>query len=112
MVPDPRWYFPYSNESQFGLLWHHRRNKDSRGEEPPAAVKQQMQLYDQLKVSGDFKKQEQLMMQILDISPRTSSLPSASHCEPNGYGIVKNNFKNVPKVMPGSGSTRTRPDEP
>jgi peptide/nickel transport system substrate-binding protein len=101
VVLEPRWYFPYSQESQFGELWQYWYNKDSRGEEPPAAVKKQMELYDQLKASGDPKKQDELMKEILKIAQEQFyaigiALPV------NGYGIVKNNFKNVPKVMPGS----------
>ena len=69
VVLEPRWYFPYSAESQFGELWQYWYNKDSRGEEPPAAVKKQMELYDQLKASGDPKKQDELMKEILQDRP-------------------------------------------
>jgi len=101
VVLEPRWYFPYSAESQFGELWQYWYNKDPRGEEPPAAPKKQMELYDQLKASGDTKKQDDLMKQILQIAQEQFyaigiALPT------NGYGIVKNNFKNVPKIMPGA----------
>jgi peptide/nickel transport system substrate-binding protein len=101
VVLEPRWYFPYSAESQFGELWQYWYNKDPRGEEPPAAQKKQMELYDQLKATGDTKKQDELMKQILQIAQEQFNaigivLPT------NGYGIVKNNFKNVPKTMPGA----------
>ena len=69
VVLEPRWYFPYSTESQFGILWQYWWRKDSRGEEPPAAPKKQMELYDQLQASGDAKKQDELMKQILQIAP-------------------------------------------
>ena len=54
-----------------------------------------------VKATGDAKKQEELMKQILQIAQEEFyaigiALPA------NGYGIVKNNFKNVPKIMPGS----------
>ncbi len=98
---EPRWYFPFSAESQFGELWQYWYNKDPRGEEPPAAPKKQMELYDQLKATGDTKKQDDLMKQILQIAQEQFyaigiALPT------NGYGIVKNNFKNVMKTMPGA----------
>ena len=94
VVLEPRWYFPYSTESQFGMLWQYWYNKDPRGEEPPAAPKKQMELYDQLKATGDAAKQDDLMKQILVIAQEQFyaigiALPT------NGYGIVKNNFKNV-----------------
>jgi peptide/nickel transport system substrate-binding protein len=101
VILEPRWYFPYSDESQYGIAWQYWYNKDPRGEEPPAAPKKQMELYDQLKATGDTKKQDDLMKQILQISQEQFyaigiSLPT------NGYGILKNNFKNVPKIMPGA----------
>ena len=60
-----------------------------------------MELYDQLKASGDPKKQDELMKEILKIAQEQFyaigiALPT------NGYGIVKNNFKNVPKTMPNA----------
>jgi len=103
VVLEPRWYFPYSGESQFAVFWNYWYNKDPRGkdEEPLAAPKKQMELYDQLKATGDAKKQEDLMKQILQIAQEQFyaigiALPT------NGYGIVKNNFKNVMKIMPGA----------
>jgi peptide/nickel transport system substrate-binding protein len=101
VVLEPRWYFPYSTESQFGILWQYWWRKDARGEEPPAAPKKQQELYDELQASGDTKKQDELMKQILQIAQEQFwaigiVLPT------NGYGIVKNNFKNVQKVMPGA----------
>ena len=101
VVLEPRWYFPFNAESQFGELWQYWYNKDPRGEEPPAAPKKQMELYDQLKATGDTKKQDDLMKQILQIAQEQFyaigiSLPT------NGYGIVRNNFKNVMKSMPSA----------
>ncbi len=98
---ETRWYFPSSSESQYAEAWYWHYIKDPRAEEPPAAAKKQMELYDQLKASGDAKKQDELMKQILQIAQEQFyamgiALPT------NGYGIVKNNFKNVPKTMPGA----------
>ena len=59
--------------------------------------------------TGDTKKQDELMKQVLQDRPRSSSRPSASALPTNGYGLVKNNFKNVPKIMPlAPGSIRTQ----
>ena len=46
VILEPRWYFPFSNESIYGEAWQYWFNnpKDERAEEPPAAVKQQMDL--------------------------------------------------------------------
>jgi len=103
VVLEPRWYFPYSNESQFAVKWAQYYNKDPRAGDavPLDPAKQQMDLYDQLKATGDSAKQDDLMNQILKIAQENFwamgiSLPT------NGYGIVKNTFHNVMKTMPGS----------
>jgi peptide/nickel transport system substrate-binding protein len=103
VILEPRWYFPNGTESQYAVLWSYWYNKDPRGkdEEPIAPAKKQMELYDQLKASGDTKKQDELMKEILKIAQEQFwamgiVLPT------NGYGIVRNNFKNVQKVMPGA----------
>ena len=100
---DPRWYFPYSGESNFAQAWQVWYNKTSnprtQPEEPPEAAKQQMDLYDQVKATADPAKQNELFAQILDIAQQQFwamgiVLPI------NGYAIVKNNFMNVPDVFP------------
>jgi len=100
VILEPRWYFPFSNESIYGEAWQHWYNnpKDERAEEPPAEVKKQMELYQQLKASAKPEEQTKLMKQILEIARDNFyvmgiSLPS------NGYGIVKNDFHNVPATM-------------
>lgn len=101
VILEPRWYFPFSAESQFGILWQYWWRKDARGEEPPAAPKKQMELYDQIQATGDEAKQMELMKQILQIAQEQFYAIGIS--KPGmGYGIVKNNFKNVMKVMPGA----------
>jgi len=101
VILEPRWYFPYSAESQYGILWQYWWRKDPRGEEPLAAPKKQMELYDQIQATGDTKKQEELMKQILQIA-QEQFYAIGIVLPVNGYGIVKNNFKNVPKQMPGA----------
>jgi len=100
---DPRWYFPFSNESNFAQAWRVWYDKSSnpttQPEEPPEAAKQQMDLYDQVKATADAEKQNELFAQILDIAQQQFwamgiVLPI------NGYAIVKNNFMNVPDVFP------------
>ncbi len=97
VILEPRWYFPFSNESLFGEAWQYYYNdpSDARAEVPPDAVKQQMDLYNQLKATPDQGGQNALMEQILQIAADQFyvigiALPA------NGYGIVKNNVHNVP----------------
>lgn len=100
---EPRWYFPFSNESNFAQAWQYWYNNpgDGRAEEPVEAAKKQMELYDQLKATGDTAEQEALMAEILQIAADEFwvmgiSLPA------NGYGIVKNDMHNVPASFPAA----------
>jgi peptide/nickel transport system substrate-binding protein len=100
---EPRWYFPYSAESNFAQAWFVWYAKPSNpltaAEEPPEAAKQQMDLYEQLKQTADPDEQNALFAQLLDIAQQQFwamgiVLPI------NGYAIVKNNFHNVPATFP------------
>ncbi len=100
---EPRWYFPFSGESNFAEAWQYWYNDptDGRAEEPVEAALRQMELYDQLKSTGDPAQQEALMAEILQIAADEFwvmgiSLPS------NGYGIVTNNMHNVPATFPNA----------
>jgi peptide/nickel transport system substrate-binding protein len=100
VILEPRWYFPFSNESIYGEAWQYWFNNpnDERAEEPPEAVKQQMDLYTQLRGTADAEGQNALMTQILDIAADQFyvigiALPA------NGYGIVKDNLHNVPPAI-------------
>ncbi|HSH80336.1 MAG TPA: ABC transporter substrate-binding protein, partial [Herpetosiphonaceae bacterium] len=100
VVLEPRWYFPYSGESNFAMAWQYWFNnpQDERGQEPPAEVKKQMDLYNQLKAEPDPAKQSELMKQILQITKEQFYVIGVT-LPPNGYGIVKNDFHNVPATM-------------
>jgi peptide/nickel transport system substrate-binding protein len=114
VILEPRWYFPFSNESNYAEAWQYWFNDstDTRAEEPPDIVKQQMDLYNQLRSTADQDGQNALMNQILDIAADQFyaigiALPA------NGYGIVKNNMHNVPNTIlqaylyPSPGPTNT-----
>ncbi|MBX3082339.1 MAG: ABC transporter substrate-binding protein [Anaerolineae bacterium] len=97
---EPRWYFPYSNESIYGEAWQYYFNnpKDERAEEPPADIKKQMELYRTLLSTADPAGQKDLMNQILAITKEQFYTIGVS-LTPNGYGIVKNNMGNVPDTI-------------
>jgi peptide/nickel transport system substrate-binding protein len=114
VILEPRWYFPFSNESNYAEAWQYWFNDpaDTRGEEPPDAVKEQMALYTQLRATADPEGQNELMTQILDMAAEQFyaigiALPA------NGYGVVKNNMHNVPGTIlnaylyPSPGPTNT-----
>lgn len=101
--------FPISGESNYAIPWANwYRYGGLEGEipkdvkapivEPLAPARKQMELYNQIKGTSDPGKQADLMKRILDIAADQFwcmgiSLPV------EGYGIVKNDFHNVPKKM-------------
>lgn len=101
VILEPRWYFPFSGESNFAPLWQYWYNGDPRGEEPPAGPKRQMELYNELKATADPDAQAALMNEILAIAAE-EFYTIGINLTPAGYGIQKNNFFNVPASMPGA----------
>jgi peptide/nickel transport system substrate-binding protein len=107
VILEPRWYFPFSGESLFAQAWVTWYNNPSgqgaltAPEEPPAAVQQQMDLYDQIKATGDAEEQAELMNQLLEIAADQFYAIGIGLPSP-GYGIVQNNFHNVPSPHPGA----------
>lgn len=100
VILEPRWYFPNGGESNYGEAWQYWYNNpnDERAEEPPAIVKEQMDLYTQLRATADPEGQNALMSQILEITADQFysigiSLPA------NGYGLVSNKMGNVPETI-------------
>jgi peptide/nickel transport system substrate-binding protein len=102
-ILEPRWYFPYGGESNFGIGWQYWYNNpnDERAIEPPAPIKKQMELYDQLKAEPDLAKQSLLFKELLEIA-RDEFLAIGVSSQPDLYGIAKNNFRNVPDSMVGA----------
>jgi peptide/nickel transport system substrate-binding protein len=93
---EPTFYFPFWNESLFAVPWGDwYATAGKSGEEPPAPVKKQMDLYRELKASADPEKQKDLFKQILDIA--ADQFYSFGISSPgNLYAVVKNNMHNVP----------------
>ena len=104
---EPRWYLPLNNESFFAVPWAYwRTNPEGAGEgtfaqveEPPAPVKEQLELYETLTRTPGAEEQAEYMNQILEIAADQFYVMGVSLPAP-GYGIVKNNFHNVPESMP------------
>ncbi|GAA3743961.1 ABC transporter substrate-binding protein [Salinactinospora qingdaonensis] len=99
---DPRWYVPLHNgESNFAIPWAEWYVSDGESElsqRPPEAPRRQMELYDELLASPDPQRQNELMSQILDIAQEQFYVMGIS-LSPPSYGIVANNFHNVPESM-------------
>jgi peptide/nickel transport system substrate-binding protein len=60
-----------------------------------------MELYDQLKTTADQDRQLELMREILEIATEQFYVIGIS-TEAEGYGVVRNNFRNVRDLMPNS----------
>lgn len=115
VIVDPRSYMPYSHESPFGNGWVTWRDTDGKeGVEPPDAAKQQMELYKTIEATASPEEQEKLMKEILQIAADQFWVLGISTPTP-GYGIVKNNFKNVPEEMyswwPARNPAQTNPEQ-
>jgi peptide/nickel transport system substrate-binding protein len=104
---DPRHFLPVTSESAYAMAWYTWFvNPTGTGalvqpEEPPDPVKRQMELYNQIKATGDQAEQVRLMKELLEIAKDQFYVIGVSSSPP-GYGIVKNTFHNVPQLMPGS----------
>ena len=64
------WYFPSGVESiNYAPLWlRWYQTQGGSGEEPPAPVREQMELYDDLKATNDQSRRDEMMKRILQIS--------------------------------------------
>ncbi|GAA4982082.1 ABC transporter substrate-binding protein [Actinopolymorpha pittospori] len=97
------WYFPSTSESvnyagQW-MEWYQTRGEG--GEEPPPPVRRQMELYDQIRETVDEGARDELLRQLLQIA-KEFFFHIGTILMPPSYGIVKNNFHNVPREIPQS----------
>ncbi|WP_416064487.1 ABC transporter substrate-binding protein [Rhizobium sp. ZK1] len=100
---DPRYYVPTDSNAMYApawQLWYLDRN-NANAEEPPEETKKQLELYDKLKSTSDPAGQQEIMKQILQGAADNFYVFGIS-LPPDGYGIVKNNMKNITKTMPNS----------
>ena len=97
------WDFPSANEScnyaYQWMMWYQTGGKE--GERPPAPVRRQMELYNQVRQTIDEAERDALLRELLKIAKEFFyHIGTVSMLE--SYGIVKNNFHNVPKSVPQS----------
>ncbi|MGH3488689.1 MAG: ABC transporter substrate-binding protein, partial [Actinopolymorphaceae bacterium] len=97
---DPRSYFPFSAESGYAVPWAAWfTSRGKAGQEPPEPAREQMALYRQLETTVDKAEQARLFRAILDIA-REQFWVIGTVAPSQGYGIVANDFHNVPKSIP------------
>ena len=100
LIVNPGIYFPQSDDAQYAIPWvRWYENPEQEGAvEPSPGAQKQMELYRQLTSTADAGEQADLMREILAISK--NELYTLGLVLPtNGFGIVKNNFHNVPEEM-------------
>src|SRR5690606_10100017 len=117
VIFEPYWYFPSSSggvAAAFAKEWAWWYEGDPRGKEPPAPVRRQMELYDELVGTADPAEQERLMREILDIAADQFYVFGTAPL-PHGFGVVKNNVRNVPDrvlhATPAASPANTNPEE-
>jgi ABC-type transport system substrate-binding protein len=96
---EPRYYMPYRDESNFALPWADwYQTKGASGEEPPAAVREQMRLYDQMAATADPAEQDRLLREVIAMA-REQFYAIGISLPPKGYCIKRTDFHNVPTTM-------------
>src|SRR5690606_26977489 len=97
------WYFPSSNEStnyaREWMLWY--QSFGAEGEEPPPEVREQMELYGQVRQTPDPEQRNELMRELLRMS-KEYFYHIGTVLPPLSYGVVRNSFHNVPNSVPQS----------
>lgn len=100
-VLDPRYYFPMNTESAYAYKWAQwYMNPEGIGaEEPSEPAKRQMELYGDLKATGDPDAQAEIFAEILDIAQEEFWL-LGTVLPAEGYGIANTRLRNVPQNQP------------
>ncbi|MFW5836082.1 MAG: ABC transporter substrate-binding protein [bacterium] len=101
-ILEPRWYFPSSNESLYGVpwaAWFTGSAVDVEPEEPPAATRRQMELYRELE-SAPSDRHNELMAEILEIAA-DEFYAIGTVTPPPEFGYAANNLRNIMDPMPG-----------
>ncbi|MBE1609306.1 ABC transporter substrate-binding protein [Actinopolymorpha pittospori] len=99
-IVDPRYFFPsYLSGASYAPLWYRWYADDKPSEPPPPAMQRQMSLYrNELQAEKDPEGQGRVMAQIVEIA-RDEFWTMGISLPPDSYGIVRNDFHNVPKTM-------------
>lgn len=100
---DPRYFVPYSGNAFYAMGWQIWYNDKTavNAVEPPAQVQEALALYDEMKSTIDDARRVEAFKQILEIA--ADQFYSIGIKVPNdAYGIVRNDFHNVPERMPNS----------
>jgi peptide/nickel transport system substrate-binding protein len=96
----PQQLLPMHHNAVYGVEWY-QWFLGKGGEEPPAPVKRQFDLWRQVNATTDQPKRVEMMKEIIQIAADNFFLIGI--CAPNlQYGIVSRRLRNVPDQMEGS----------
>ena len=97
---NPNPWIPVDDNSAYGMGWYftyYDIEADLQVEYTPS-IEAGLELYDQLRTTADQEEQAELFRQILQIAADEFYTIGISSW-PADYGIVKNNFRNVPEEI-------------
>ncbi|MGN7292845.1 ABC transporter substrate-binding protein [Rhizobium sp. SAFR-030] len=102
---DPRDFFAFHPQgSRYAIpwtLWY--TSNGAKGEEPPESQKQRFKLFDEARSTADLEKRGAFMKQLFDIT--AEEFETIGVClAVGGFGIIRNNLRNVPEKEPDSWS--------
>ena len=103
-ILNPGFMVPLGAGSTWAPAWGAWYNPGDFGgevEEPPADVKRQQEIVDLIKATADLDLQSELMNEMIDIAIERFYRIGIS-LDMGQYGVVKNNYYNVPLAMPES----------
>ncbi|ENN86418.1 putative oligopeptide ABC transporter, substrate-binding protein [Rhizobium freirei PRF 81] len=102
---DPRDFFAFHPQgSRYAIPWSvWYTSNGKQGEEPPESQKKRMKLFDEARSTADLDKRGAVMKQIFDIA--AEEFETVGLClAVGGFGIIRNNLRNVPEKQPDSWS--------
>lgn len=99
----PFFYLPsIAFEQAFAPKWAQwYMSRGAQGEEPPAAAREQIELFWQFAETPDPDERDDLFQQIIEIAQEQFWVIGTVRV-PEAYGILSNNFHNVPETIPES----------
>jgi peptide/nickel transport system substrate-binding protein len=101
---ETRWWFPSGGEANYAMRWANYYETRGNGEhalEPPPEALRQMELAWQIPLEPDVDVQKELFREILQIAKEQFYVIGIASAA-DGYGIVKNNLRNVVDSFPDS----------
>ncbi len=102
-ISDPRGYFPFNKTVIFiAPLWAEWFMDPTTGEEPPAEIVRQMELYRTIDTLADPAERIARMKEVLEMSA-DYFYSIGIRQPPPGFGIAKNNFRNILDPLPMAG---------